>query len=162
MPQQCTWIGIHMISDYTHCAKVGNTSASCESEMNTRMNEIDGIYRADIQKGFRVEQLTTHTSSGGPGYNAPGLNINAHLDALSAWKGQNDPNRGVVQCYAGRVTSGAVGLAANLPRFDRDSKYTIPCLPPLNSKSVPGTSTGPPEPRSRSIPDRNRSLHGVK
>ena len=65
-PQQCTWIGVHQISDYTHCAKVGNTSASCEAEMTTRMNEIDGIYRADIQKGFRVEMLTTHTTSGRP------------------------------------------------------------------------------------------------
>ena len=60
-PQACTWIGLHMISDYTHLAKVGGTSASAETEMNTRINEIDGIYRSDLNHGFRVEKLTTHT-----------------------------------------------------------------------------------------------------
>ncbi|MET0592139.1 MAG: M12 family metallo-peptidase [Polyangiaceae bacterium] len=114
-PQSCTWIGIHLISDYTHLAKVGNTPASAEAEMNTRTNEIDALYRQTLNYGFRIEKLTTHTavtpSGGSPGYNVAGLNIDNQLKALSAWKKDNDPARGVVQLYAGRVTSGAVGLA---------------------------------------------------
>jgi hypothetical protein len=115
MPQSCTWLGIHLISDYTHMAKVGGTSASAEAEMNMRTNEIDALYRQTLNYGFRIEKLTTHSAvtpgGGDPGYNVAGLSINAQLDALSAWKSKNDSSRGVVQLYAGRVTSGAVGLA---------------------------------------------------
>jgi hypothetical protein len=106
----CIWIGIHIIADYTHVAKLGGTMQS-EADMATRMNEIDAIYRTDLEYGFRIEKVTSHATQGGPGYNAPGLSINSQLNALTSWKQQNDAARGVVHLFAGRVTSGAVGLA---------------------------------------------------
>jgi MYXO-CTERM domain-containing protein len=106
----CIWIGIHIISDYTHVAKLGGTTQA-EADMATRMNEIDAIYRTDLEYGFRVEKVTSHSTQGGPGYNAPNLSINAQLTALTSWKQQNDAARGIVHLFAGRVTSGAVGLA---------------------------------------------------
>ena len=106
----CTAIGIHVISDYTHAAKLGGAPQS-EAEMAMRMNEIDALYRSEMEYGFRVERVTSHGTQGGPGYNAPGLSINAQLSALTSWKRTNDAGRGVVHLFAGRVTSGAVGLA---------------------------------------------------
>jgi MYXO-CTERM domain-containing protein len=108
--QGCMWIGIHVIADYTFAGKTGGASGA-ENEMATRMNEIDGIYRADINRAFRIEEVTSHDTSGGPGYNAPGLDINSQLGQLRTWKQTNDPQRGLVHLFAGRVTSGAVGLA---------------------------------------------------
>jgi hypothetical protein len=108
--QGCTWIGIHVIADYTFANKTGGASGA-EREMATRMNEIDGIYRTDINHGFRVEQVTSHAAAGGPQYNAQTIDLNSQLTALRTWKQQNDAARGLVHLFSGRVTSGAVGLA---------------------------------------------------
>ena len=108
--QGCRWIGIHVIADYTYAAKTGGASGA-EAQMATRMNEIDALYRTDLNYGFRVEQVTSHAAAGGPQYNVQTIDLNAQLTALRNWKGQNDPSRGVVHLFSGRVTSGAVGLA---------------------------------------------------
>src|SRR5580693_1032969 len=44
------------------------------------------------------------------------------------------------------------------PRFDRFSKYSLPCFPPPTTCCVLGSKTGPEEPRSISSVSVSRSL----
>ena len=109
--QGCTWIGIHLIADYTYAAKTGGPSGA-EREMAARMNEVDGLYRAELNHGFRIEKVTSHGTEGGPAYNGPGRLVPAvQLQQISEWKRQNEPTRGLVHLFAGRVVQGEVGRA---------------------------------------------------
>ena len=52
----CAEIEIALVGDYTHVAALGGTAAS-ENERLARINEADGIFRADLNYGFSVKEV---------------------------------------------------------------------------------------------------------
>ncbi|HLT37979.1 MAG TPA: M12 family metallo-peptidase [Enhygromyxa sp.] len=105
----CKQIDIALVADYTHVAKLGGASAS-ENEMLKRINETDGIYRADLNYGFSVKEIRTLASSGGPSFNQKGAGA-LPLDQFSDYKKSQLPELGLAHLFVARTTSGTVGLA---------------------------------------------------
>jgi hypothetical protein len=105
----CKQVEIALVADYTHVGKLGSAAAS-ESEMLTRLNETDGIYRADLNYGFAIKEVRTFSQSGGPSFNQQGAG-NTPLDQFSDYKKTQFPTLGLAHLFVGRTTSGTVGLA---------------------------------------------------
>jgi hypothetical protein len=74
-----------------------------------RMNEIDALYKADINMGFHVKEVMSFPDSSTPEFNP--ASSTTPLDELFSWKGKNLPERGLVHLFVARTTSGVVGLA---------------------------------------------------
>lgn len=105
----CAEIEIALVGDYTHVAALGGTAAS-ENERLARINEADGIFRADLNYGFSVREVVSFSQPGGPTFNNASAG-SAPLDAFADWKFQNLPERGLAHLFVSRTTSGAVGVA---------------------------------------------------
>jgi hypothetical protein len=106
----CKTIDIALVGDYTHVAKLGSAAAS-ESERLARLNETDGLYRADLNRGFQLKEMLTFPTQGvGPAFNVSAAPTTP-LDQFSAWKKVTLPQRGLAHLFVGRTTSGTVGLA---------------------------------------------------
>ncbi|MFO7562124.1 MAG: M12 family metallo-peptidase [Enhygromyxa sp.] len=105
----CKQVEIALVADYTHVGKLGSAAAS-ESEMLTRLNETDGLYRADLNYGFAVKEVRTFSQSGGPSFNQASTG-DTPLDQFSDYKNSQFPTLGLAHLFVGRTSSGTVGLA---------------------------------------------------
>lgn len=105
----CQSIDIAVVADYSHVSSLGSVEAS-EAEMLARMNEIDGMYRSDLNYGFSIRELTSFPNEGAPAFNVSSTSTTP-LDEFAAWKSAELPNRGLAHLFVGRTRSGVVGLA---------------------------------------------------
>jgi len=105
----CMQIDIALVADHTHVSKLGGASGS-ENEMLKRINETDGIYRADLNYGFVVDQVQTFANSGGPSFNNKNTG-STPLDQFSDFKKSELPEVGLAHLFLGRTSSGTVGKA---------------------------------------------------
>jgi hypothetical protein len=105
----CAEIEIALVGDYTHVAALGGAAAS-ENERLVRINEADGIFRADLGYGFSVQEVVTFSQQGGPAFNVPSAG-SAPLSPFADWKFQNLPERGLAHLFVARTFSGSVGVA---------------------------------------------------
>lgn len=105
----CMQISIALVADYSHVAKLGGASAS-ENEMVKRLNETDGIYRAQLNYGFSVKQVRTFANSGGPSFNNKSSG-NTPLDEFADYKKKEFAELGLAHLFLGRTSSGTVGRA---------------------------------------------------
>ncbi len=105
----CMKISIALVSDYSHVAALGGSSAS-ESEMLARINEADGIFRDDLNYGFSVEAIESHSSQGGFAFNVASAG-NTPLDPFSDYKQSHFPELGLAHLFVARTSFGTVGLA---------------------------------------------------
>lgn len=105
----CETIDVALISDYTHVSALGGVAQS-QAEMLARVNESDGIYRADLGYGFVIEEVSSFSSPGGPSFNVASAGI-APLQPFTSWKQSNLPQRGLAHLFVARTTSGTVGIA---------------------------------------------------
>ncbi len=105
----CSEIDIALVGDYTHVQALGGAVGS-ENERLARINEADGIFRADLNYGFVVEEIVTFSQPGGPSFNTASAGTGP-LNQFGSWKQSNLPQRGLAHLFVARTTSGAVGVA---------------------------------------------------
>jgi hypothetical protein len=105
----CMQIDIALVADYSHVAELGGASAS-ENEMVKRLNETDGIYRAQLNYGFSVKEVRTFANSGGPSFNSKNSG-NTPLDQFADYKKKEFAELGLAHLFLARTDSGTVGKA---------------------------------------------------
>lgn len=105
----CKQIDIALVADYSHVGKLGGVKAS-ENEMLKRLNETDGIYRADLNYGFVVKELRTFSKSGGPSFNNS-KSGSTPLEQFASYKKSELAKYGLAHLFLGRSSSGTVGKA---------------------------------------------------
>ena len=105
----CKQLSLAIVADYTHVAKLGGASKS-ENEMLHRINEADGIFRADLDLGFVVGEVRSFSSQGGPSFNTAGSGTTP-LDAFASYKQSELAEFGLAHLFVARTSSGKVGQA---------------------------------------------------
>lgn len=106
---ECRQVPISLVADFTYVQALGGATKA-EEEMLKRMNEIDGIYRDQLNIGFSVTEVRTFSTEGGPAFNYKSAG-STPLDEFSKWKKENRSQDGLSHLFVQRVRTGTVGLA---------------------------------------------------
>jgi len=107
--KSCAQISLSLTADYTHVAALGGASAS-ENEMIARINEADGIFRADLNYGFVVGKVQSLSKAGGPSFNQAAAG-STPLTQFAAYKQSELSGFGLAHLFVARTKHGAVGMA---------------------------------------------------
>jgi hypothetical protein len=105
----CKKIDIALVADYTHVDKFDGSSGS-EHEMIKRINEVDGLYRADLDLGFSVKEVRTFSKSGGPDFNSKKSGT-VPLSDFADYRKDELAEVGLAHLFLARTKSGTVGKA---------------------------------------------------
>jgi hypothetical protein len=105
----CKKIDIALVADYTHVDKLGGVSAS-EHEMIKRINEVDGLYRADLDVGLAVQEVRTFSKSGGPSFNSKKAGT-VPLSQFADYRKSDLTEVGLAHLFMARTKDGTVGKA---------------------------------------------------
>lgn len=105
---ECKKVPISLVADFTYVKALGGVTQA-EEEMLKRMNEIDGIYRDQLNIGFSVTEIRTFSTEGGPAFNYKSAG-DTPLKEFSKWKKENRAKDGLSHLFVKRVNYDAVGF----------------------------------------------------